>query len=106
MPGVAPFPQLNLSTISTIAGSCYIENLAGVPLENSLFHVMSESTISQPADIWYVVSGTYFIVYVLFLYPINHLPTLFGVISQTLLSPRVPNLKLYNFQLPLLNSLV
>ena len=39
---MARFLQRILTTISAPADSCYIENLAGVSLENSSFHVMSQ----------------------------------------------------------------
>lgn len=108
MPGMPTFPQLNLSTISTTAGSCHIENLAGASLEERLFHVMSQTQHNlSPADIWQVTfqaptsqSMSYFCM------PSTILPTLFEVITQMLLSPRASNLQLHTFQLPHLHSLL
>ena len=60
---MARFPQHILTTISAPADSCYIENLSGVSLENSLFHVVSQKqqNLSACKHLIGKFSDTYFI---------------------------------------------
>lgn len=68
---MAIFPQLILSTISSIVDSCYIEHLAGLSLANSSFHEMSQKQQNLSACKYLIgkVSGTCLTSWILFVHP-------------------------------------
>lgn len=80
MPGMARFLQRILTTISAPADSCYIENLAGVSLENSFFHVMSQKQQNLSACKYLIgkVSDTYFIFWIPLEQPSNYFANSLG----------------------------